>query len=59
VLRHRAANGAALSSTGSTAPAFVALALPVPTLSAGDIRIEVERGATCVNITWPAAAAEG
>lgn len=59
VLRHRAAGSVALSSTGGTAPAFVALALPAPTPTAGDICIEVKRGATSLNIAWPASAAEG
>ncbi len=59
VLRHRGAGSVAMSSTSGTAPGFVALALPAPTPLVGDIRIEVKRGASCVNITWPAAAAQG
>jgi transposase len=60
VLRDRAVDGAALSSTSSTAPAFVALALPAPpTTPVADIRIEIKRGATSVNVVWPASAAEG
>ena len=60
VLRHRAAASVALTSTSSNAPAFVALALPAlaPT-QAGDIRIEIKRGATSVNVAWPSLAAEG
>jgi transposase len=60
VLRHRAAGDtAALSSTGSTAPAFVALSLPAPVTAAGEIRIEIQRGAVRVNIAWPGCAADG
>ena len=60
VLRHRAADSATLSATSRTAPAFVALALPAPTATqAADIRIEIKRGATSVNVCWPASAAEG
>ncbi len=41
------------------APAFVALPLPpAACASAPDIRIELRRGATCVSVTWPLAAAE-
>lgn len=41
------------------AGAFVPLALPSPPASAAmpDIRIELRRGATAVNIAWPGAAA--
>ena len=40
------------------AGAFVALQLPSqPTAAAPDIRIELRRGATTVNIAWPGAAA--
>ncbi len=60
VLRHRAVGSAAPSTASSTAPAFVALALPAPpATAAADIRIDIKRGATSVNIAWPALAAEG
>jgi transposase len=59
VLRHRAADTAAPAMTSRIAPAFVALALPAPTTMAADIRIEIKRGATSVNVVWPASAAEG
>jgi transposase-like protein len=59
VLRHRAADAAAPATTISAAPAFVALALPAPKAATADIRIEIKRGATSVNVVWPASAAEG
>ena len=59
VLRHRAVGACAPVATSNTAPAFVALALPAPTTAAADIRVEIKRGATSVNIAWPASAAEG
>ncbi len=60
VLRHRAVGSAALATTSRTAPAFVALALPAPPATAvAHIRIEIKRGATSVNVVWPASAAEG
>lgn len=37
-------------------PSFVPVALPTKAASP-DIRIELRRGATAVNVTWPAAAA--
>jgi transposase len=43
---------------GST-PCFMPLALPAPAAPAADIRIELRRGATTVNMSWPASAAEG
>jgi len=36
--------------------AFVPVALPAPTASTADIRIELQRGATSVTVTWPASA---
>lgn len=59
VLRHRAGAVAAPSATSKAAPAFVALALPGPATAAVDIRIEIKRGGTSVNIAWPCAAADG
>lgn len=49
---------AALPRPGGGAE-FVPLALPQPlqTAGAGDIRVEVRRGATTVNISWPTGAA--
>lgn len=43
----------------SHVPTFVPVALPVPSCTpVADIRIELRRGATCVTLTWPVAAAE-
>ena len=53
VLRHRGADTTAPATTISTAPAFMALALPAPTTAAADIRIEIRRGGTSLNIAWP------
>ena len=49
---------AALTHSQST-PAFIQVPLPVPTTEAvtGDIRIEVQRGALRVAVSWPAGAA--
>ena len=52
VLRHRSPDTTAPAATISSAPTFMALALPT------DIRIEIKRGATSVNVVWPASAAE-
>ena len=38
----------------SAPPSFVPVQLPAPVPPAGDIRIEVRRGATSVVVTWPA-----
>lgn len=40
----------------SPAPTFIPLALTAPPV-AGDIRIELHRAGTTVNVTWPASAA--
>ena len=59
----RGAGSPRLSSTAmvhaQAKPAFVQMPLPVPTASAasGDIRIEVQRGALRVAVSWPAGAA--
>ena len=53
------ARAAALAHTRNSADAFVALALPpqrAPVVPP-DIRIELRRGATAVEITWPITAA--
>jgi transposase len=44
---------------GAAAGAFVPLALPAPPAAAAipDIRIELRRGATTMNIAWPGASA--
>lgn len=44
---------------GAAAGSFVPLALPVPTAASPkpDIRIELRRGATTMNIAWPGASA--
>ena len=51
-------NGAQLATTASVAPmAFVPLGLPPATPAPGDIRIELRRGATAIQLSWPCAAA--
>jgi len=57
--QHRRARVAATPDRDITAGAFVALQLPPqPAAATGpDIRIELRRGATTVNIAWPSAAA--
>ena len=52
-------NGAQLATTASgVAPmAFVPLGLPHATPAAADIRIELRRGATAIQVSWPCAAA--
>ena len=47
----------ALPGAKSVLPSFVALQLPAPVATAGDIRMEVKRGPTTVVVTWPAALA--
>jgi transposase len=39
------------------APTFVPVQLPVPAAPAGEIRIELRRGATTLTVAWPMAAA--
>ena len=58
VLRHRSPDTTAPAATISSAPTFMALALRAPTMAATDIRIEIKRGATSVNVVWRASAAE-
>lgn len=59
VLQRRAAGDAPVAVVAST-PAFIPVALPArPPTPTADIRIEIKRGATSVNVVWPAAAAEG
>lgn len=54
----RAAVKRATPVDDKVAGAFVALQLPAPAAAAlPDIRIELRRGATTVNIAWPGAAA--
>ena len=51
-------NGAQLATTASVAPmAFVPLGLPPATPAPADIRIELRRGATAIQVSWPCAAA--
>lgn len=53
----RLADGAAASASRQiAAPHFVPLAI-APEPAAADIRIELRRGATSVNVSWPQAAA--
>lgn len=39
-------------------PAFVPMQLPAAAAAAGDIRIELRRGATSVSMSWPVAASD-
>lgn len=55
VSRSAAAAAAAAVPAPTPVPGFVPLALQAPPLD-GDIRIELQRGATAVKIAWPAAA---
>ena len=49
---------AQLATTASVAPmAFVPLGLPPATPAPVDIRIELRRGATAIQVSWPCAAA--
>ena len=51
-------NGAQLATTASVAPmAFVPLGLPPATPAPAGIRIELRRGATAIQVSWPCAAA--
>ena len=43
-------------ASGAVASAFVPLQLPVPA-PAPDIRLELRRGTTTINVSWPCAAA--
>ena len=47
----------ALAKPGPAAPAFVPVQLPEPVAPAGEIRIDVRRGATTITVGWPMAAA--
>ena len=50
--------GSASNDAATAATTFVPVALPAQQLAvAADIRIELRRGATTVNITWPGASA--
>lgn len=46
-----------LTKAAPTAPAFVPVQLPAPVAPAGEIRIDLRRGATTVTVAWPIAAA--
>jgi len=50
---------AVTASSPTTAPSFVPVSLPSPATPTPlpDIRIELQRGATTVTVTWPASAA--
>ena len=53
----RQAGRAALSMATSDATTFIPVTMPVPASSvANDIRIELRRGSTAVNVSWPVAA---
>lgn len=47
----------ALAKAGPAASAFLPVQLPEPVAPAGEIRIDVRRGATTVTVAWPMAAA--
>ena len=50
-------SGAQLATTASVAPmAFVPLGLPPASPAPADIRIELRRGATAIQVSWPCAA---
>jgi len=50
-------SGAQLALTASVAPmAFVPLGLPPASPAPADIRIELRRGATAIQVSWPCAA---
>ena len=59
VLNAERRSGAQLATTPSAvAPiSFVPLGLPPATPAPGDIRIELRRGATAIQVSWPCAAA--
>lgn len=49
----------ALTHSPQAKPAFIQMPLPAPTTEAvtGDIRVEVQRGALRIAVSWPASAA--
>jgi transposase len=47
----------ARARTAPAASTFVPVRLPDPAVPAGEIRIEVRRGATTITVAWPMAAA--
>jgi transposase len=47
----------AVTTVAAVAPTFLPVQLPEPAAPAGEIRIEVRRGATTITVTWPMAAA--
>ena len=57
--QRRARPGEATAIEGTAASGFVPLALPAPTAAPAipDIRVELRRGATTMNIAWPGASA--
>jgi transposase len=50
-------SGKAVAGGAPIPSAFMAVQLPAPAASAGDIRLELRRGGTTVAVTWPASAA--
>lgn len=46
-----------IAKSDSPASTFLPIRLPDPVTPAGDIRIEIRRGATTVTVAWPMAAA--
>jgi len=52
----------AMTIAAASAPEFIPLALaapPAPVQDCAQIRIEINKGATQVTVTWPVSAAEG
>lgn len=47
----------AVTKVAAVAQTFLPVQLPEPAAAAGEIRIEVRRGATTVTVAWPMAAA--
>ena len=47
----------ALAKPAPAVPTFVPVRLPDPVAPAGEIRIDVRRGATTITVAWPMAAA--
>jgi transposase len=49
--------GTPLAKNSSVASSFVPVRLPDPVPAAGEIRIDVRRGATTITVAWPMSAA--
>ena len=53
----RGVGALATSASGTVASTFVPLHLPTAQMPLLDIRVELRRGATTINVSWPCAAA--